>query len=791
MDEAPPLVDVPSSSKRQRLDPILVTASTAPTLPTPPTATPSLASTSAVLQLPTTIDPEHTLLLQELFQDPHAAFRTLHQYHAFWLTINRLQHFINIAPTGAGKTLAVMLALKYWEKHGIEAHMVMMVPYLVLQHDMIRRFREVNMTVQIWDPLADIHPGANLIIVQLEHTENQVLINWLNSLANGGTLGGIIFDEAHGIAEDTKWRDTYKHLWHAICTIPNMCMQFLTATLSPQHEAQLWKTLHIEVTPSTVHTLRSTTNRLNISYQWVSVNVGEAPYKPDAKWTARFQHGVVRISQDIASKLGQNELAIIFTFTQVETEQIANALQAPYIHGGVTVPDRELALAMWRTGSQHLLVCNKAGYYGLDEGRVVTTLHVGKPRAVTEFSQASGRAGRKGQDSRALIILPTVPSAGRLWNEPLYDFGKAPADQPLDIMGEKPMETMLSSLGSCLRLPLSQFLDGIPVTCADLAAQNPTLRVLQCISCVTVHETGRWASYYKPPPRTNLPPPPKVIAAPPKVIVAPPKAVVAQESVTIQLPIPHPSRLQQRGAPLHIVPGSPPPQPAQPFNPKPKLAVQPPRTAPANTTMIRAPPRPNMLPPTSSAMVVQANTLKAQVVGEWDQIHSAMDLAERIGLYVTAGNSTANCLACWAICKPCNHSFETCPQATNILGLTLSTMAIWRYKIKDVVKPGPCYTCLFPRHDIDFFHEGLDNDTRICCFPNLLMPLTCWLFNKDNERVKFAAWMGNRSLERRGAYIEWLFHHAPQRPEYINACTQVFKWFGEQRDKLSAEIASK
>ena len=71
---------------------------------------------------------------------------------------------------------------------------------------------------------------------------------------------------------------------------------------------------------------------------------------------------------------------------------------------GLDKAQRKESLQDWLSGKTDVLVATKAAGTGLDKNNVRYVLHFGCPDSVEEYYQQSGRAGRDGLPSEALLL---------------------------------------------------------------------------------------------------------------------------------------------------------------------------------------------------------------------------------------------------------------------------------------------------------------------------------------------------------------------------------------------------
>ncbi|KAF9507234.1 hypothetical protein BS47DRAFT_1366788 [Hydnum rufescens UP504] len=144
-------------------------------------------------------------LLQEVLPDLQANFRVLQQYHMFCLIMERHFNLFWITPTGIGKMLPFVLAMHSWPQNVIG---VIFVPFTALRHDMVQRMRAASLSCNT-PSNGNLCPNVQVIICGLSHLNGDHFKNYLFSLVNAGWLGAIMYDEAHGLLDDSQYHPEY------------------------------------------------------------------------------------------------------------------------------------------------------------------------------------------------------------------------------------------------------------------------------------------------------------------------------------------------------------------------------------------------------------------------------------------------------------------------------------------------------------------------------------------------------------------------------------------------------
>jgi hypothetical protein len=173
---------------------------------------------------------------------------------------------------------------------------------------------------------------------------------------------------------------------------------YLTATLPPRDEVEFMQLMGL---PSAVDKaewrkfwFRSPTTRKNIRYQVVHYNAEE-----EDEAITRLVH---RKSRQYLTK-GQ----IIIYCAQVSVAQrLAEVLGCACYHRNVGSKEQKSEiLQQFRSMVQPILTSTNALGLGLDIPTVRVVIHVGRVRNLREYVQESGRAGRDGLESEAMIMV--------------------------------------------------------------------------------------------------------------------------------------------------------------------------------------------------------------------------------------------------------------------------------------------------------------------------------------------------------------------------------------------------
>lgn len=298
--------------------------------------------------------------------------------------------------TGSGKSLLFMLPA-FCIQGGTT---IVVVPLQSLQTDMKDRCDKCGITSVVWQSGRTIEP-ASIVFVTPESVLRKRFQDFIRLLRDTHRLDRIFIDECHTVlASSATFRPTMRHLGKLVRMGTQVV--FLTATLRPRHEERFCQSMNI-IGPG-VFKIREATTRPNIRYQiqtYKRTGEGEAD---DSLIKA-----VVGLVEQLKIKYPAPAKIIVYSQEIKEAGKLSEALGCMLYHA--KVDDRsgkDKRLSEWKSGNEEsrVAVASKALGLGVDTGDTRAVVHAGMPRDLADYVQESGRAGRDGLPSKAIVLLP-------------------------------------------------------------------------------------------------------------------------------------------------------------------------------------------------------------------------------------------------------------------------------------------------------------------------------------------------------------------------------------------------
>lgn len=218
------------------------------------------------------------------------------------------------------------------------------------------------------------------------------LLAYAQQLASQGSLNRICFDESHTLVIDQAYRDKMTHARRLrMLEVP---VVFLTATLPPSIETELEVCMLI---PGSKY-IRNLQDRANIAYIVYVCRNGKSMTETIRR--AKQQH----------EKLEGGQRGVIYCKSRRQTEQVAALLEQQgvpcgFYHAGMEDRERSEAVERWRGQPASFIAATTALGTGIEIPGLTVVIHLGTPFSTIDYAQESGRCGRRGEPSDAIIVV--------------------------------------------------------------------------------------------------------------------------------------------------------------------------------------------------------------------------------------------------------------------------------------------------------------------------------------------------------------------------------------------------
>jgi RecQ family ATP-dependent DNA helicase len=289
-----------------------------------------------------------------------------------------------IMATGGGKSLLFMLPA--WCSRGGTS--IVVVPLIALRQDMKQRCEDMGITCAEWNSRRP-PDTVNVVLVTPESAVSDGFRTFINRLRATQVLDRIIIDECHIVLnEQQNFRRQMQQLGDLVAA--EVQMMLLTATLPPSKEKELWRRMSLEETKVTL--FRAKTVRKNVRYRVMKVR-GDSREEEEAR--------IVRMVEEKLTEF-RNGKMVVYCNSVRKVKGLAEALNCDGYHHHAEQKDEKLRRSM--DGEERVIIATSALGLGIDIPDIRVIIHADEPRSLLDYAQESGRAGRDGLPSQAIVM---------------------------------------------------------------------------------------------------------------------------------------------------------------------------------------------------------------------------------------------------------------------------------------------------------------------------------------------------------------------------------------------------
>lgn len=299
--------------------------------------------------------------------------------------VRRHPRVVVVMRTGGGKSLLFMLPAAM-ARTGVT---IVVVPLNSLREDLIERCTQAGIHCTGWDSNRPPY-WAQIILVTPESAVTKAFGRFVNEKRAMRQLDRIVIDECHVVLDATStWRPQMLQL--SEMGAKGVQVVYLTATLPPRDEAAWFRAMELEADRTTV--LRDCTTRANVRYQ-VHEHVQD-----------QQEEAVVALVRAKQQQYPLPQQIIVYCRRVAQARRLGQVLACPayYRTVGDERQKREI-WQQWRQRRSQVMTATNAFGLGIDAAQIRVVIHVGLPSTMRDYAQESGRAGRDGVASEAIIM---------------------------------------------------------------------------------------------------------------------------------------------------------------------------------------------------------------------------------------------------------------------------------------------------------------------------------------------------------------------------------------------------
>lgn len=240
---------------------------------------------------------------------------------------------------------------------------------------------------------------AQVVLVTPESAVTKAFGRFINEKATAGLLDRIVIDECHVVLDSVHgWRPKMLQLSEIV---EKGCqLVYMTATLLPKDEEAFFHSSRLK--KEEVLFLRGSTVRTNVEYRVVEYLRSEEDQ--------RVQE-LVRQKVEQYPSPGQ---IVVYCRSITQCKRLGKVLQCPiYFREVGSADEKKEILKKLVEYQERVFVATNALGLGIDAPYIRVVVHVGVRSKIRDYGQESGRAGRDGHKSEAIVLRSFYIRAGQ------------------------------------------------------------------------------------------------------------------------------------------------------------------------------------------------------------------------------------------------------------------------------------------------------------------------------------------------------------------------------------------
>lgn len=293
-----------------------------------------------------------------------------------------------LLPTGGGKSICFQVPTMMRE--GI---CLVVSPLVALMKDQVANLqkREIKAialtggihTEEIIDLLDNCQYGNyKFLYLSPERLQSDWILERIKNLP----INLIAIDEAHCVSQwGHDFRPAYLKISDLKKFFPKIPFLALTATATPRVIEDIKNELGLKDTKF----FQQSFARENIAY--MVFNVEDKLYRVEQILKKNPQPSIIYV---------RNRKSCLNISTQLQSL----GFKATYYHGGLSSKEKDKNMQLWMSEQAQVIVATNAFGMGIDKDNVKTVIHTQLPENIENYYQESGRAGRNGGKSFAVLL---------------------------------------------------------------------------------------------------------------------------------------------------------------------------------------------------------------------------------------------------------------------------------------------------------------------------------------------------------------------------------------------------